>query len=150
MDIEIKGPWTRREIDSYLSQSRLPVRLACLGEDGFPRVISVWFRYDNGRLSCATHRDSQLAHMIRRNPRVGFEIATNDPPYYGVRGQGVAELSDEGGADRLKDLIDRYLGLSKVSMGQWLLSRGEEELQLNVEIQRFYSWDYRKRMESVA
>ena len=62
----------------------------------------------------------------------------------------LAELSEEGGADTLKSLIDRYLGQTNASLGDWLLSRSEEELALCVEIQRFFSWDYRKRMESVA
>ena len=150
MEIEVKGPWPRQEVDSYLTESRLPLRLACIGDDGFPRVVSVWFQYRDGMLLCATHRDSQLARMIRGNPKVGFEVATNDPPYYGVRGQGMAELSEEGGADTLKALIDRYLGQTNASLGDWLLSRSEEELALCVEIQRFFSWDYRKRMESVA
>lgn len=150
MNIDISGPWTRREIDSYLARSRMPVRLACLGEDGFPRVVSVWFQYEEGVLQCATHRDSQLAAMLQRNPRVGFEVSTNEPPYYGVRGQGVAELSQEGGAQALQRLIDRYLDQSNVSLSRWLLSRSDEELLLRVEVQRFFSWDYRKRMESVA
>lgn len=150
MDIDISGSWQRRQIDQYLGQARFPIRLACIAEDGFPRVVSVWYHYADGAFYCATHRDSQLASMIRRNPRVGFEVSTNEPPYYGVRGQGVAELSAEGGADTLRQLIDRYLGDSNRSLSRWLLSRGDEELLLRVEALRFYSWDYRKRMESVA
>ena len=150
MEIDIRGPWSRDDIDTYLGQSRLPLRIAGLGEDGFPRVVSVWFQYEAGTFFCATHRDSQLAGIIRRNPKVGFEVATNEPPYFGVRGQGLAELSEEGGAQALEALIDRYLGDTNESLGRWLLSRGDEELLLRVAIQRFYSWDYRKRMESVA
>jgi nitroimidazol reductase NimA-like FMN-containing flavoprotein (pyridoxamine 5'-phosphate oxidase superfamily) len=150
MNIEIAGPWQRRQIDQYLAQTRMPIRLACVAEDGFPRVVSVWYRYADGMFYCATHRDSQLARMIKRNPRIGFEVSTNEPPYYGVRGQGVAELSAQGGADTLRALIDRYLGESNASLGRWLMSRSDEELLIRVEAQRFYSWDYRKRMESVA
>jgi nitroimidazol reductase NimA-like FMN-containing flavoprotein (pyridoxamine 5'-phosphate oxidase superfamily) len=150
VDIDISGPWQRRQIDQYLAQTRLPIRLACVAEDGFPRVVSVWFRYAEGVFFCATHRDSQLARMVQRNPRVGFEVSTNEPPYFGVRGQGLAELSTEGGEETLRTLIDRYLGASNASLGRWLMSRGDEELLLRVETQRFYSWDYRKRMESVA
>lgn len=150
MNIDISGPWQRRQIDQYLAATRLPFRLACVGEDGFPRVVSVWYRYADGVFYCATHRDSHLARLLARNPRVGFEVSTNEPPYHGVRGQGLAELQEAGGADTLRELIDRYLGDSNVSLGRWLMSRAEEELLLRVEVQRFYSWDYRKRMESVA
>ncbi len=150
MTIDISGAWQRRQVDQYLAQTRLPIRVACVGDDGFPRVVSVWYRYQEGTFFCATHRDSQLAHLLRRNPRVGFEVSTNEPPYYGVRGQGLAELSSHGGADTLSALIERYLSSSNQSLGRWLMSRSDEELLVRIEAQRFYSWDYRKRMESVA
>lgn len=150
MDIDISGPWPRRQIDQHLTEARFPIRLACVAEDGFPRVVSVWYRYADGVFYCATHRDSQLARMLRRNPRVGFEVATNEPPYHGVRGQGVAELGAQGGAETLKALINRYLGDSNHSLGRWLMSRSDEELLVRVEALRFYSWDYRPRMEPLT
>ncbi len=150
MDISIAGPWARREIDSYLGSARVPLRLGCVGRDGYPRVVSVWFRYADGVLLCASHRDSQLVGLLRRSPKVGFEVAPNEPPYFGVRGQGVAEISGEGGAETLKQLIDRYLGDSNEKLAQWLNSRGEEEALIRIEVQRVFSWDYRKRMVAVA
>lgn len=150
MEVSIAGPWVRREIDTYLSNTRVPLRLGCVGRDGFPRVVSVWYMYAEGSFLCAVHRDSQLVNLLRHSPRVGFEIAPNEPPYYGVRGQGIAELSGEGGAETLKQLIDHYLGLSNAPLAEWLMSRGEDELLVKISVQRFYSWDYRKRMVAVA
>lgn len=150
MEISITGPWPRREIDTYLSTTKFPLRLGCVGRDGFPRVVSIWFMYADGVFLCASHRDSQLVNLLRNSPKVGFEIAPNEPPYYGVRGQGLAEVSGEGGAETLKQLIDHYLGASNPDLAQWLMSRGEDEVLIRVEIQRFFSWDYRKRMEAVA
>ena len=49
--------------------------------------------YQQGQLMCASHNSSQLVALLRANGRVGFEIATNDPPYFGVRGQADASLS---------------------------------------------------------
>lgn len=150
MDIAIKGPWQRREIDQYLSQTKVPLRLACTAEDGFPRVVSVWFQYEDGAFLCAAHKDSQLIRLLRQSPRTGFEVSTNEPPYYGVRGQGVAELSGEGGAETLQQLIRHYLGNSNTGLAEWLMSRSDDEVMIRVEVQRFFSWDYRKRMEIVA
>lgn len=150
MDISITGPWQRRDIDKYLDNARVPLRLACVGVDGFPRVVSVWFTYSDGHFMCASHKDSSLVKILSHSPRVGFEIAPDKPPYHGVRGQGVAEISGEGGAETLKQLIQHYLGKSNESLAEWLMSRGEDEVLIRIEVQRFFSWDYRARMEAVA
>ena len=150
MDISINGPWNRRDIDHYLEHTRIPIRLACLGEDGFPRVVSVWFRYENGVFYCASHRDSSLVKLLRNWERVGFEVSANEPPYHGVRGQGLVSLSDEGGGDTLRQLIGDYLGKTNAELAEWLLSRGDEEVLIRIEVCRFFSWDYRKRMQAIA
>ena len=148
MDIALSGPWSRRQVDNWLASAEVPLRLACVGRDGFPRVVSVWYMYADGYLLCASHRDSQLVKLLRRSPKVGFEAAPNEPPYFGVRGQGMAEISGEGGAETLKQLIDHYLGGSNQSLAEWLMSRGDEEALIRIEVQRVFSWDYRKRMEA--
>lgn len=149
MDITIKGPWQQGEIDEYLSTARFPLRLACVADDGFPRVVSIWFQYNDGVFHCAAHRDSQLIRMLRKSQRVGFEVSTNEPPYFGVRGQGTVELSEEGAADTLGGLIRHYLGDTNSQLAQWLLSRGDEEVLIRLNPQRFFSWDYRTRMEAI-
>ena len=89
MDAAIKGPWSVDEVEDFLGNARVPVRLACVGGDGFPRVVSLWFRYRAGALYAVTHRRSSLAALLRADGRAGFEVSPNEPPYYGVRGQGV-------------------------------------------------------------
>ena len=84
--------------------------------------------------------------MLRDNEKVGFEVSPNQPPYYGVRGQGIAELTNEGAGDVLEQLLQRYLGGSDSSLGNWLLSRRDEEVLISIEPQRLFSWDYRQRM----
>ncbi len=146
MSIEIRGPWDRRETDEFLSRALYPVRLACTASDGFPRVVSLWYQYSGGRLLCVTHTDSALAQLLRRNPKVGFEVAPNEPPYHGVRGQGLATLEPLGDRDTLRDLLQHYLGGSDSSLARWLLSRSHEELLITIEPSRLYCWDYRDRM----
>ena len=128
MTSEIRGPWSRPEIDDFLQRAGFPLRLACVAEDGFPRVVSLWYGYQGGRLLCVTHRDSALARLLRRNNRVGFEVAPNEPPYHGVRGQGEAVLEPLGGRDTLQQLLQRYLGGTDSSLAEWLLGRSAEEV----------------------
>ncbi len=146
MNAEIRGPWSSEAIATYLSGACYPVRLAAVGADGFPRVVSLWYGYQSGRLHCVSHRNSQLVGLLRRDQRVGFEVAPNEPPYRGVRGQGIASLEELGDKPTLERLLDRYLGSADSSLAQWLLSRSDEELLITITPQRLYSWDYRERM----
>ncbi len=142
----LKGPWSQGEIDEYLTEATVPLRLACLGGDGFPRVVSVWYRYAAGRLYCVSHRDAPLVRLLERGDRVGFEVSPNEPPYRGVRGQGIATLQDGAGGEELAGLLQRYLGGTDSDLAQWLLSRAEEETLITVEPLRLFSWDYSARM----
>jgi len=124
----------------------MPLRLACVGEDGFPRVVSVWFGYDGQRLRCVSHRSSQLIGLLQRCDKVGFEVAPNEPPYYGVRGQGIAHLDADIDGKVLREMLQRYLGGTRSRLAQWLLSRADEEVLVSIEPLRLFSWDYRQRM----
>ena len=146
----LKGPWSLDQVHEYLTSCVFPLRLACVGNDGFPRVVSVWYHYSGGSFYCVSHRASQLIALLRESDKVGFEVAPNEPPYRGVRGQGLAILSDEGAGEALEDLLQRYLGSGNTSLGEWLLSRREEEVLIRIQPQRLFSWDYRERMKGPA
>ncbi|RLQ23078.1 pyridoxamine 5'-phosphate oxidase family protein [Seongchinamella sediminis] len=147
--MEVKGPWDLAAAEQWLGQCAMPIRLACTGEDGFPRVVSVWFLYREGEFLSVSHRDSSLVKLLQSSPQVGFEVSPNEPPYHGVRGQGTASLASEGAGEVLRAVISRYLGSSNSSLAEWLLSREDEEVVIRVAPQRFFTWDYRDRMEPV-
>jgi len=146
LQTRIKGPWTRGQIEQFLTTSRYPLRLASTGADGYPRVVSVWFAYADGQFFCVSHRSSGLISLLRANPRVGFEVAPNEPPYRGVRGQGDAVVAEQGGAGMLEGLLERYLGGIDSGLASWLLSRSEDELLVTIAVNRWFSWDYSERM----
>jgi len=147
MPVTYGGPWSQSQISAFLDSSRYPMRLACVGADDYPRVVSLWYAHEQGRLLCATHRSARLVPLLRRHPKVGFEIAPNDPPYCGVRGQGQAQVAEEGG-ELLERLLDRYLGSSGSPLASWLLSRRADELLITITPERWFSWDYRDRMSA--
>jgi len=146
MPAALKGPWDQRTIDAWLAGSRVPLRLACTGRDGFPRLFSLWYVYRDGLLCCAMHRDAQAVALLRAAPQVGFEVAPDAPPYHGVRGQGIATLAEGAGGALLRELLLRYLGGVDSELGQWLLSRAAEEVLVSIAPTRLFSWDYRGRM----
>lgn len=148
MTATLKGPWERARVDAFLSNTVFPLRLACVGEDGFPRVVSVWYGYDGHSLRCVSHRSSQLVSLLERCDRVGFELAPNEPPYHGVRGQGIARLEADADGAVLRQMLERYLGGTTSKLARWLLSRADDEMLITIEPLRLFSWDYRERMEA--
>ncbi len=149
MEIAMKGPWNEQEVADFLVSQFFPIRLAVVSVDGFPRVLSLWYFYADGHLYCVTHKNSALSKMLKKNENVGFEVSPNEPPYYGVRGQGIASLSKTGASEALSHLIERYCGGTESSLARWLLSRKEEERLITITPIRFFCWDYRDRMADV-
>jgi hypothetical protein len=84
--------------------------------------------------------------LLERDPRCAFEVAGDDPPYRGVRGQGEAHLSTADGPAVLLSLIDRYLGDRDSTFARWLVSRSSDEVAIRVNPGWMTSWDFTRRM----
>jgi hypothetical protein len=141
-----KGPWSKNEIERFLQQTRVPLRLACNGVTGHPVLVSLWFLPRDDILWCATRRTASVVSHLRRDRRCAFEAAQETTPYRGVRGQGLAELHDERGEEILRLLIDRYLEDPTSRLARWLLSRARQETAIAIEPLTLLSWDFRERM----
>jgi len=146
-EISRRGPWSATEVRQFLDGSTIPMRLAANTSAGYPVVVSLWFLRDGDDLLAAVHRDAKIVGRLEDDPRCGFEIATNEPPYRGVRGQADVDLSSEGAAALLRGLMNRYLGETDTKLGRFLLSRADEELVVRLRPNWLASWDYTERME---
>lgn len=140
------GPWSAEGAAAFLDSFRAPLRLAVHTASGYPLLCSLWFLRDRDRLLCATKADSKVARSLAKEPRCGFELAPNEPPYFGIRGQGRATLGRDGAPELLGQLIDRYLGDRSSKLAAWLLANTEDEVIVSIEMDRLASWDYRQRM----
>lgn len=138
--------WTADGIGRFLDDARIPLRLACVGGDGAPLLCSLWYLRHEDSLWCATQRSARLAGWLANDPRCAFEVAGDDPPYRGVRGQGEAELSDAEGPAVLGRLVDRYLGTRESAFARWLLSRQQDEVAIRIRPAWMTSWDFTRRM----
>jgi len=140
------GPWATPDIEMWLTNTVVPLRLATSGTSG-PLVQSLWFEYDNGSLWCATQDQSVLAKRIRRDDQVGWEVSPDSPPYRGVRGSGRAELVEDRSRVEavLNRLVERY-GQSDTPLATWLASRIDSEVAVRICDLRVSSWDYSPRM----
>ena len=143
-----KGAWSPIEVDKYLTDTVLPARISVVSPNNWPIIVSLWFLFENGSLYCATKKTSRIAECLSRSNRCAFEIARDNAPYFGVRGQGKATLVSENGNYILSRLADRYLGKGDSEFRSWLMSNVENEIAIRIDPNNFFSWDYRKRMSA--
>ena len=148
--IRTGSAWQAEEIDNFLGNSTIPIRLAAVSRDGAPLICSLWYGYADGALWCATQRGSHIAGLLRRNPHCGFEVAADTLPYRGIRGQGRVSLSAAAGPETLSMLIERYLGDCESDLAQRLLARQADEVALRIEPLWVTAWDYSARMPTAT
>ena len=145
-DIEIRsGPWEIVEIQDFLRDAVIPMRLATRGEK-WPLVQSLWFLFEGSALWFCTQQDSVVARRLESNPRCAFEVAGDNPPYRGVRGRGVASLDTELAAGLLERLLSHYQVDPESSLASWLQSRLDNEVAIRIDTLVLSSWDYSSRM----
>ena len=142
----LSGVWSREELDRFLRDVTVPLRLGCRRPGGDLWMLSLWYRYRDGTFQCATSADADVVSYLRTDPDVSFEVSTNDPPYRGVRGNGTANLDADEEKSVLRDLLERYLGTTDTPLAQRLLSPDRDEVTLTIAPARLHSWDYSDRM----
>lgn len=143
---DYRGAWSADEVEAFLQETTIPIRIATHRPDGSLWVVTLWYRYRDGALECATQASADVVRFLRNDPDVAFDISTNQIPYRGIRGNGTVTISDDDGKAVLRDLVDRYLGGDDSSLAEWLLGDDREEVRLRIEPHEIYSWDYGDRM----
>ncbi|HEX6028907.1 MAG TPA: pyridoxamine 5'-phosphate oxidase family protein [Nitrososphaeraceae archaeon] len=136
-----------------LTNSKIPIRLACISISDWPIVVSLWYTYLNGKVYCATQNTAKVVKYLRKNPKCGFEIAGDSFPYRGIRGYGKASILENKGEEILRMLIQKYLTgkettISSLKLYKLLLSKEHLQNEVAIEIipAAMFKWDYKKRM----
>ena len=145
-ELRTSSVWQQPQVDQFLQDCLIPIRLACIQSNGGPLVCSLWYLYDQGVIWCATQRSASVVALLEKQPLCGFEVAPESMPYRGIRGQGKVILSDPEGADTLLRLIDRYLGHRNSDFACWLIARSATEVAIRIEPEWMTSWDFSDRM----
>jgi len=138
------------QMEDFLNAVRIPIRLACTTESGWPMAVSLWYQYQSGRLFCATQKSARVVAYLQNNPRCAFEIAEDRPPYCGVRGQAIASIDDKIGFEILEQLLVRYLGYTNNALSQALLAKKENEVAIVLKPIKIFTWDFSNRMQDVV
>ena len=135
------------EFQDYLENILIPIRLSCTTESGWPVGLSLWYLYEDGKLYCATQRSAKVAGYLENNPRCAYEIASDLPPYCGVRGPARAHIDDQIGFEILERLLVRYVGGLDNSLAKGLLAKSDTEVALVLDPVRVFSWNFTPRMQ---
>ena len=133
-------------IENYLQKTKIPIRLSCVTESGWPAVLSLWYLFEKGSLYCATPENAKVVSYLHAEPRCSFEVASDQPPYCGVRGRAIAVIDRERGVEILERLLYRYMGGVDNPLAKKLLGRLGPEMAIRLEPQNFYSWNFTNRM----
>jgi nitroimidazol reductase NimA-like FMN-containing flavoprotein (pyridoxamine 5'-phosphate oxidase superfamily) len=137
------GPWDSSQITAFLDATVIPIRVASAGRTS-PLVQSLWYLHDGDSLWCCTQAEAVLTRRLTSDPRCGFEVSGDLPPYRGVRGTARAEILPDRAADMLPRLIERYDAPG--SLADWLLSRLDREVAIRLHSLRVTSFDFTSRM----
>jgi nitroimidazol reductase NimA-like FMN-containing flavoprotein (pyridoxamine 5'-phosphate oxidase superfamily) len=136
-----------------LTNSKIPIRLACMSISDWPIVVSLWYTYLNEKVYCATQNTAKVVKYLSKNPKCGFEIAGDSFPYRGVRGYGKASIVENKGEEILRMLIQKYLTgkettISSLKLYKLLLSKEHLQNEVAIEIipAAMFKWNYKKRM----
>jgi nitroimidazol reductase NimA-like FMN-containing flavoprotein (pyridoxamine 5'-phosphate oxidase superfamily) len=136
----------KAQCEQFLQAAKLPLRLACIDELGFPRVISMWFDKVGDELVAITHRDAAVVRWLTVNNKIGFEASVNEPPYRGVRGTGTARIEEGVDREQMQALFERYNISNNSRLARWLVGRIDEEVLLHIKPSQLSGWDYSIRM----
>jgi nitroimidazol reductase NimA-like FMN-containing flavoprotein (pyridoxamine 5'-phosphate oxidase superfamily) len=135
------------EIDKFIPDSKIPIRIAFIKSTDLPAVISLWYVCKDGKIYCATQKTAKIVSYLQKKSVCGFEIAADKPPYKGIRGEGTVQILNETGAYVLDLLIDKYLGEKESTLSKFLRNNSKTEVAIEITPQKIFHYDYSKRMK---
>ncbi|RQG97341.1 pyridoxamine 5'-phosphate oxidase family protein [Natrarchaeobius chitinivorans] len=154
--MNVRGSLSRREVERFLEETTVPIRIACQTPAGHLWMVSVWFQLepavpaedgdDEWILECATAVSSKLATYLSEPTEVAFEVSTNQPPYAGVRGRATATTEPDPEKETLRELLERYLDGTDSRLARNLLREEREEVVITIDPAVVYGWDFSDRM----
>jgi len=105
--------------------------------DGTPQVTPVWVDYDGRYVLVNTALGRVKERNLRRDPRVGLDVADQQNPYkmVSIRGR-VAELTTENADAHIDKLAKKYLGQDRYPFRQ----PNEQRVIVKIEPQHVAGW----------
>jgi general stress protein 26 len=145
-------PVSETEVNNFL-ESKLNIQIATIDEEGYPIIQPVWFVYDkeSDKIYAGTSKMTKKVHNIKRNPdKIYFCIDEENYPYKGVKGRGVARISEDiqKNLPIIEKINMKYLGTLEHPLAKMLMENTRNGIEVVIEITpKFFSaWDFSKAM----
>lgn len=88
--------------------------LATVMPDGSPQVTPVWVDYDGDYVLVNSARGRQKDKNMKQNSSVALSILDPENPYRYLEVRGnVAEITEEGAAEHIDKMAQKYMGVEK-------------------------------------
>jgi hypothetical protein len=129
--------------------TKIPIRIGFIKSNGYPSIISLWYIDIDGKIYCATQKTAKIIQYLETNPSCGFEIASDQPPYKGSRGEGIVKIIPSKGPEILNLLIKKYLGEKESTLSKFLRGHSQNEIAIEITPTKIFHYDYSKRMKGI-
>ena len=120
--------------------------LGFVGLDGYPRVLTVWFRHLDGEILIASRPGEYKCRSLRANGRAALTVATPEPPYLTlnvVADATVETLPERERIELITSLARSYMRseLADAYLERWMKGGhpGDGEL-IRLRPRRYGSW----------
>src|SRR5919199_3098629 len=137
-------PVTETEVNEFLER-KLNMQIATIDEEGNPMIQPVWFLYDkkSGKIYTATSKMSKKIQNIHRNPdKIYFSIDDENYPYKGVKGRGIATISQDiqNNLPIVEKINMKYLGTLEHPVANMIMENTRNGIEVVIEITpKFFS-----------
>jgi general stress protein 26 len=145
-------PVTETEVNDFL-ESKLNIQIATIDEEGYPVIQPVWFVYDkeSDKIYTGTSKTTKKVQNIKKNPdKIYFCIDEENYPYKGVKGRGVARISEDiqKNLSIMEKINMKYLGTLEHPLAKMLMenTRSGNEVAIEITPKFFSAWDFSKGM----
>jgi len=119
-------------------------RLAYTDVDGRPKVVPIWFRYDDGDIIMVTGPRAAKLKGLEANSAVALTIDSSTPPYNVLLIDGDAALEPvDGMVPEYRGIVERYLGAAADAYLKQL--RVKRQVRIRVKIRSHRIFDFVKR-----
>lgn len=140
---------TMEEAEQFL-ESKLNLQFATVDSKGDPNIQPVWFHYDKNeeKLFIMTGKNTKKSQNVREKPTIYFCIEDGNSPYKGVKGKGIATISDvvQTVISTSNKIIMKYLGTLDSLIAKAISERSKsgEGIIIIIKPKFFSTWDFGK------
>lgn len=104
----------RDEVEAFLAEPGHLVRLATVDADGAPRVVPIWFVFEEDRIWMTPRERSAWWSDLQGDQRVALTVDEDAAPYRKVIHRGTCEIvhrpgEDDAWRDRYRRIACRYV-----------------------------------------